>query len=398
MDKTFFNGKIILPDRIVTNGAVVVEQGRIREVLEKSADFERADSEFIDLKGNYLSPGFVDIHVHGGAGHDFMDATPEAFQSVCNAHLRHGTTSLTPTTSVAPSDLILDVLRLCKQMRHSSICPTRVLGCHFYGPYFLPEARGCHPFVGLAIPEQEQFEKYLHFASCINRATVAPELPGAREFVLACREKSIPCNIGHSHATFDEVAGAISWGVTHVDHLYCAMSDRSKLRQSQPFPMRGGVLEATLFFDELTTEVIADGKHLQPELLLLAYRIKGADRLAIVTDCSRALEMPDGQYFFGPKESGEPFIKRDGVGVTLDGTSLASSVVGMDQCLQFLHSINKIPLFDLVRMASLTPARIAGHDQELGSIEEGKLADFVVLNSQLGVEAVYVGGDLVFPK
>lgn len=107
--------------------------------------------------------------------------------------------------------------------------------------------------------------------------------------------------------------------------------------------------------------------------------------------------MPDGQYFFGPKESGEPFVKRDGVGVTLDGKSLASSVVGMDQCLQFLHSVNMIPLFDIVRMASLTPAKIAGHDHELGSIEVGKLADFVVLNSKLGVESVYVGGELVFP-
>src|SRR5204863_3330047 len=130
-------------------------------------------------------------------------------------------------------------------------------------------------------------------------ATVAPELPNAEAFARACRERGVRLNAGHSHATFEQMAAAVEWGVRHVDHLFCAMSDRARLRQTQTYPMRGGVLEATLFFDELTTEVIADGKHLQRELLLLALKVKGPQRLALATDCNRALDMPDGEYPLG---------------------------------------------------------------------------------------------------
>src|SRR5204862_715272 len=136
--------------------------------------------------------------------------------------------------------------------------------------------------------------------------------------------------------------------------------DRARLRQSQTFPMRGGVMEATLFFDELTTEVIADGKHLQRELLLLASKIKGPDRLALVTDCNRALDMPDGEYLFGPQDGGEPIVRRDGVGIMPDGSALASSVMGMDHMVRTFRRLTDVPLWEVIRMASLTPARIAG--------------------------------------
>ena len=129
-------------------------------------------------------------------------------------------------------------------------------------------------------PVPEEFAQYLDYADCLCTATVAPELPGAEAFVRACRARGVRCNAGHSYATFEQMEAALGWGVRHVDHLFCAMSDRARLRQSQTYPMRGGVLEAALFFDELTTEVIADGKHLAPELLRLAYKVKGPDRLA----------------------------------------------------------------------------------------------------------------------
>jgi len=169
------------------------------------------------------------------------------------------------------------------------------LGAHLYGPYFAPEARGCHPAGPVRPPKPAEFLQYFNYAECIIRATVAPELPGAEEFVLQCRQRGIGCNAGHSHATFAQMEAAIRWGIRHVDHLFCAMSDRARLRAEQTYPMRGGVMEATLYFDELTTEVIADGKHLSRELLLLAYKIKDPSRLALVTDCNRALDMPDGE-------------------------------------------------------------------------------------------------------
>src|SRR5438270_7585196 len=187
---------------------------------------------------------------------------------------------------------------------------------------------------------------------------------------------------------------AVGWGVTHVDHLFCAMSDRARLRKSQTYPMRGGVMEATLFFDALTTEVIADGKHLQRELLALAYKIKGPDRLALVTDCNRALDMPNGEYVFGPRDGGEPIVRRDGVGVMPDGKALASGVVGMDHCVRTFHRLTAVPLVDVIRMATLTSARIAGYDQDLGSIAAGKRADLLVLDGALAVNSVYMDGQL----
>src|SRR5207244_1553263 len=171
-------------------------------------------------------------------------------------------------------------------------------------------------------------------------------------------------------------------------HLFCAMSDRARLRPSQTYPMRGGVLEATLYFDELTTEVIADGKHLQRELLLLAYKVKGPDRLALVTDCNRALDMPDGDYLFGPLDGGEPFLRRDGVGVMPDASALASGVMGMDHAVRTFHQLTRVPLADVIRMATLTPARIIGADHEIGSIESGKRADLLVLDNLLQVKQV----------
>src|SRR5207245_10866366 len=167
---------------------------------------------------------------------------------------------------------------------------------------------------------------------------------------------------------------ARAWGVTHVDHLFGAMSGRARLRIEQTYPMRGGVMEATLFFDDLTTEVIADGKHLQRELLLLAYKIKGPDRLALVTDCNRALDMPDGEYLFGPLDGGEPFRRQDGVGVMPDESALASGVMGMDHAVRTFHQLTGVPLAHVVRMATLTPARIVGQDHEIGSIAPGKRA------------------------
>ncbi|HKI35858.1 MAG TPA: N-acetylglucosamine-6-phosphate deacetylase [Gemmataceae bacterium] len=384
------NGTVVLEDRLLPGGEVAVAGDRIEAVHESPGP--EAGAEVIDLQGGYLVPGYIDLHVHGGAGADFMDGTEDAFRTACRAHARHGTTSLLPTTTVARHEQHLAFLDVCGRLKRDGTGGARVLGAHFYGPYFAPEARGCHPAAALRPPAPHEYEQYLAHAGCITTATVAPELPGAEEFVLACRRCGIRCNAGHSYATFDQMLDAFAWGVRHVDHLFCAMSDRARLRQTQTYPMRGGVLEATLYLDGLTTEVIADGKHLRRELLLLAHRIKGPDRLALVTDCNRALDMPDGEYFFGPRDGGEPIVRRDGVGVMPDGQALASGVVGMDECVRTFQRLTGVPLPEVVRMATLTPARVAGWEREIGSIAAGKRADLLVLDGELNVRAVYIDG------
>ena len=394
--KCFSNGTIILADRLLYDGCVWVTDGRILLVMHRSEAPSQADDvDHIDLQGGYLAPGYVDLHVHGGAGADFMDGTEDAFRTICQAHARHGTTSFLPTTTVARQDQHLAFFKVCRSLRTGGTGGARILGAHFYGPYFAVEARGCHPGESVRAPQPSEYREYLNFAHCIATATVAPELPGAEEFVRECRNHGITCNAGHSHATFEQMAAAVGWGIRHVDHLFCAMSDRARLRQSQTYPMRGGVMEATLFFDALTTEVIADGKHLQRELLLLAYRIKGPNRLALVTDCNRALDMPDGEYIFGPLNGGEKIIRQDGVGLMPDGSALASGVVGMDECVRTFHRLTGVPLVETVRMASLTPAQIAGWSAEIGSIEVGKRADLLVLDKDLQVQAVFIDGERV---
>jgi N-acetylglucosamine-6-phosphate deacetylase len=394
----FTRGTIVLEGGLLRDGCVRVSGDRIQAVEPSLVSTAKSPEIVVDLGDGYLVPGFVDLHVHGGAGADFMDGDEEAFRTICQAHLRHGTTSLLPTTTVARHEQQLRFLATCRQLQGHDTGGARILGAHFYGPYFAPEARGCHPLAPVRPPRPAEYEQYLVYADAIVTATVAPELPGAEAFVRECRARGIRCNAGHTHATFEQMRAAIAWGVRHVDHLFCAMSDRAKLRQSQAYPMRGGVMEATLFFEELTTEVIADGKHLERELLMLAYKLKGPDKLALVTDCNRALDMPDGECMFGPKDGGERILRRDGVGVMPDGQALASGVMGMDHCLKTFHQLTGYPLPEVVRMATLTPARIAGRDADLGSIAPGKLADLLVLDSDFNVRKVFMAGRLAWEE
>ena len=390
----FTHATLILPDRLVPNGTLVVAAGRITAV--GAGEPVPAGAEVIDLAGAFLAPGFVDLHVHGGGGADFMDLTAEAFRTACRCHARHGTTTLTPTSTAAGHADCLRFLDLCRRFGREPTGGARVAGGHLYGPYFLPAAKGCHPADGVRPIDPAEAADYLRFAGDgLCTVTVAPELPGAEGLVRAGRAVGVGVNVGHSFATFAEVEAAVGWGVTHVDHLFCAMSDRARLRQSQPFPMRGGVLEATLFFDDLTTEVIADGQHLTGDLLRLAVKAKGPDRLAIVTDAMRAVDCPDGDYWFGPEGTGERVRKRGDVGTTPDGTGLASGVTGMDHGVRTLHRLTGRPLPEVVRMASLTPARVLGLDADRGSLAVGKRADLVVLDAALGVRQVFVDGCMV---
>jgi N-acetylglucosamine-6-phosphate deacetylase len=386
-----FRGQIVFPDHI-QRGSLLVRDGRVAQILEPDGTFP-ANASVIDAGDGYVSPGFIDLHVHGGAGADFMDGTGEAFRTALRCHARHGTTRLAATSTVATHEQILATLEQTRQFRRQpEPNGSRVLGAHFYGPYFRYEARGAHPGGPIRPPVEHEFSQYLHYADDLVTATVAPEISGAKEFALACRDKGVRTNVGHSWATFAQMSEAVGWGVRHVDHLFCAMSDKSKLRQFQMFPMQGGVLEATLYYDELTTEVIADGKHLDASLLLLALKIKGPDRLALVTDTSRALDMPEGSYVIGPLDGGEPLIKRNGVGMIPDGSALASSVMGMDHMVRTFAELTGRPLWEVIRMASLTPARIAGQDRDIGSLEPGKRADVLLLNSDLAVQRVFIDG------
>jgi len=385
---TFTNANIIYPDHIAL-GSLSTIGNRITNVTSIIA----SDADAIDLKGKYLAPGFVELHVHGGDGADFMDLTAEAFRTVCRCHARHGTTTVTPTSTVATTAQYVRFLELCQELTNTDTGGARIIGGHLYGPYFHPPAKGCHPIADFLTPDPIADERLLAFAGCgLTTLTIAPETPGTEQLARAACERGLLVTAGHSYCTFQEVEAAIGWGVRHVDHLFCAMSDRARLRQAQAFPMRAGLLEATLYFDELTTEVIADGWHLSPELLRLAYKSKGPDRLAIVSDSMRAVDRPNGEYWFGAEGNGEKIRRQGDVGVTLDGQGLASGVMGQDHGVRTMWKATAAPLHEVIRMATLTPARILGIDAEVGSLAVGKRADLLVLDATLNVEQVYIGG------
>lgn len=385
----FFNATLILPDGLMPQAAFSVRKGRFSNFGYP----RKASMEAVTLNGKYVAPGFIDLHVHGGDGADFMDLTADAFKTVCKCHARHGTTSLTPTSTVGTRDQYKRFLQLNAELANADTGGARVVGGHLYGPYFHPPAKGCHPAADFLTPDPKQDDELLAFAGKgLKTLTVAPETPGTERLVKAAKEKGLLVTAGHTYATFEQLEAAVGWGVRHVDHLFCAMSDRAKLRVVQPYPMRAGVMEGTLYHDQLTTEVIADGVHLSAGLLKLAYKLKGPNKLALVTDAMRAVDQPDGEYWFGATDTGERVRRLGNGGVTLDGKGLASGVMGMDHCVRTMLNATAAPIPDVIRMATLTPARILGIDRETGSLEVGKRADFVVLTEDFQVERVYVGG------
>ena len=395
------NATLILPDRLVPGGAVDVEHGRIKAVGRESALGETS-GRTIDAAGHFVAPGFVDLHVHGGDNADFMDGTVEAFETAIRAHTRHGTTSIVPTSTVARHDQTITFLQNARMLQRRDADPARglgrVVGAHLYGPYFNPDKVGCHPRDAARPPTPAEFERYLEFTDVMLTATCAPELPGAADFYRAAAAKGVRLNAGHSNATWTEMAAAYALGMRHVDHLYCAMSSVSSLRERCGTPMQASMLEFVLATADMTTEVIADGRHLAPELLRFVAMVKGPDKTALVTDCSRALDRPPGRYTFGPLDGGEPFDSDGGVGLLPDSMNLASSVRGMDFMVRQMHQQVGLDLPAAVRMATLTPATILGLQDEIGSLAARKRADLLLLDAGLNVTSVFVSGEAVTVK
>jgi N-acetylglucosamine-6-phosphate deacetylase len=392
------NATLILPDRLLEDGAIDISAGRLIAV-DRRASMASWSGPTLDAGGDYVAPGFIDLHVHGGDNADFMDGTRQAFETVVRAHTRHGTTAIVPTSTVAFHEQTLTFLTNARVLQRRGAEPERglgrTLGAHLYGPYFAEEKVGCHPKEPARPPTRSEFEQYLEFADVMLTATCAPELPGAADFYRAASARGVRLNAGHSNATWTEMAMAHALGVRHVDHFYCAMSSASSIRERCGTPMQASMMEFVLDTADMTTEVIADGRHLSPELLRFVLRWKGVDKTALVTDCSRALDQPPGMYTFGPVDGGETFYSDGGVGLLPNSGNLASSVRGMDFMVRHMHEAVGIDLPTAVRMASLTPASILGQERELGSLEAGKVADLLILDRELSVRRVFVGGQSV---
>ena len=396
MIQSFYNGTVLTDNGPISDGMMIVRLGRIEHVGVYDPGLIPADAERIDAGGLYIAPGFVDIHVHGGAGSDFMDATAVDVETVFRYHAAHGSTSLCPTTATAPLDEILSALDGLARYRASGQRWGRALGAHIEGPYLAASKRGCHLPEHLRNPDDGEWRQILERGP-IASLTLAPELPGARELVEALHKQGANANAGHSEALYHEINESIAWGVNHVTHLYCAMTDAMNNRwRGTPHPRAAGIVEAVYLDDRLSSELITDGKHLSREMLKLAYRNKGYEKLAIITDAMRGAGMPDGEYTFGPRH-GMVAVVRDREARIPDGTALASSVYPMNEMVRVFRELVGCPLWEAVRMASLTPAKIVGAAGEVGSLAVGKWGDVILIDENVNVKATYLGGRKISP-
>ena len=385
----FINGTVVLPNRLLTNAELECDKGKIIFV-GKSRKRSPRDKTIIDAEGGYISPGFIDIHVHGGNGSDFMDGTIEAVQTACRAHAKHGTTTIFPTTTTGTQKQIMAMLEACAAAQKRLDTGSHIAGVHLYGPYFAEDKVGCHPIQGRRSPAGNEFNLYFE-TGLIKVATCAAELPGAEAFYRAAKKRRCLVTCGHSNSSWTEMEQAFDAGMRHVDHFWCAMSSVPSMRQRFNVPMQGSMAEFVLMHPEMSTEIIADGFHLAPELLEFAYRMKGANRLLLVTDSNRALDLPAGRYRFGSEADGSWFESDGKVGWAPNG-SLASSIMGMDHMVRHMMENSSATLPEVIRMASLTPAQRTGISRQTGSLALGKRADVLILNSRLEVKRVFVGG------
>lgn len=389
-------GTLVLPDRLLEGSRIVCRDGVITAIGPRVAVPRGAIT--IDGRGGYVSPGFVDLHVHGGGGSDFMDGDVAAVRTVIAAHARHGTTTIFPTTTTGTPARINAMLAACRAVRDGwqPGDGARIGGVHVYGPYFAADKVGCHAMDGRRDPQPKEYAAW--FADDLVRiATCAAELPGAEAFYRAAKRSKCLVTCGHSNATWGEMERAHRAGVRHVDHFWCAMSSVASLRTRCGTPMQAGMEQFVLATQDMSTEVIADGAHLGPELLAFALQMLGVGRLCLVTDSSRALDMPPGRYRFGPQEGGSWFESDGRVGRA--GGSLASSVTGMDHMVRTMLAATRADLPTVIRLASLTPAERVGIAAECGSLAVGKRADLVLLSRRLMVRRVFLGGvEATFPS
>jgi N-acetylglucosamine-6-phosphate deacetylase len=375
-------------------GTVLVAGGRIVAAGPAGAVPLPPGATRLDASGAAVAPGFVDVHVHGGAGADFMDATVDAVRTVARFHASGGTTALLATTAAAPRaelEAALDAIATVRRDTEDG-AGARPLGVHLEGPYFAPTKHGCHLSGEVRLPEPEEYEPLLdRHPGLVRWMTLAPEVDGAFALIAALRARGATAAAGHTEATEPEIRRAMRAGLSHATHLYCAMSTITK-----DGPRRiPGLVETALAADDLTTEVIADGHHLDPTLLRIAARAKGPDRLLLVTDAMRGAGMPDGTYAFGPPH-GAPAVVQGGVARTPDNTGFASSTARMSDLVRTMVGRAGCALPDALRMASLTPATALGLGDRKGRLRAGWDADVVLLEPDLAVRATVVAGRIVY--
>lgn len=381
MLKQFVNGRILTPKGWLDGGSIVTDGNRIRCV--SNIDLHVVGAEIIDVNGGYIVPGGIDMHTHGGGGHDFIEGCEDAFRKAVNAHLKHGTTSIYPTLSSSTIPTIEAACNVCEKLMAEENSP--VLGLHIEGSYINPKEAGAQNPVLIKAPVIYEYETLLSKYKCIKRWDEAPELPGSVRFIKTCNMHGVLTALTCTRATYKDVVEAHKAGMTHAAHFYNAMP---VVYKEHEFKVPGTV-ESVYAMQDMTVEVIADGLHVPPVMLKVVHKIKGVERMALITD-SLAYAASEGDVSAEPR-----VIMEDGVCKLADRSALAGSIATMDTLIRTCIQKANIPMEDVFRMASETPAKIMGVFDRKGSIEEGKDADIIVFDRDINLTYVMQMGNEV---
>jgi N-acetylglucosamine-6-phosphate deacetylase len=374
------NAKIITPAGVLENGSLRVKDGIIIEISDTTLESNLVISS-LDAKGNWLMPGFIDVHVHGGAGHDFMDANEEGLAAITKFHAAHGTTSMLATTLTASRDDLTAIIDRVSRFMAKPMPFAQIIGVHLEGPFINVKWKGAQNPAYILPPQPEWLEDWVtRFPGIIKLQTLAPETEGALDYIEKLAFHGIVASCGHTDATYEQIVAAADRGLRHAVHTYNAMKP---LHHREP-----GTVGAVLTDNRITAEVIADGHHVHPAGIKLLTSAKGTDNVILVTDAMAAAGMPDGDYEIG----GLPVSMSCGVARLKEAGNLAGSTLDMISAVRYLVREIGVSLEEASRMASANPARQLGIESITGTLEVGKAADFLLINPSLELLGTWVGG------
>lgn len=379
------NIKIITPSEVLIGYEVLVKQGKITKIdMQENMQNIEVD-EIIDGKGQYLSPGFIDIHNHGNSGYDFMDSTKEAIDSIGKYHLQNGVTSYLGTVLTQSYENIIEAVKNIANYENKENS-SQILGIHLEGPFFSHSKKGAQPDKFIRDPDISFIKELIKISdNKLKMVSIAPEKDGSLELIRYLKEKNVEVSMAHSNATYEESMKGINNGATISTHLYNGMRS---FNHREP-----GIIGASLTDDRVYCELICDRIHLHDAAIKLALKAKGADKIILVSDAMRAAGLKDGEFELG----GQKVMVINGEARLSDG-SLAGSTLNLYKAVYNMVKFLHVPIHEAVKMASLSPARAIGVHGNKGSIEVGKDADMLLLDDNVNISCVIKGGNVIFKK